>query len=66
MFSSIDICLQQCDKASIKLPGDRLGFFPKFKLRLEQTSEASKIMDTYILCASAFLSNSTEYVKRCI
>lgn len=62
----MDTCLQQCNNASIKLPGDMLGFFPKLKLRLKQTSEASKIMDSYILRASAFLSNSTEYVMRYI
>lgn len=62
----MDICLQQCDNTGIKLPRDMLGFFPKLKLRLGQTSEASKIMDFCNLCAPAFLSNSTEYVKQYI
>lgn len=66
MFSSISICLQQYDITSIKLPGDMLGFSPKLKLRLRQSSEASKIMDFYILCAPACLNNSTGYMRQYI
>lgn len=41
MFSSVGICLQQCDITSVKLPGDMLGFLPDLKLRFRQFSEAS-------------------------
>lgn len=60
------IWLQQCDITSIKLPSNMLRFFPKLRLRLRQSSEASKIMDFYILCAPAYLSNSTVYMGQYI